>query len=389
MISIQEALQIVQKQPVVVNTCVLNTQDSLSYCLAEDIFSPINIPSFDNSAMDGFAVCGIHLEYQIVGEIQAGNTSDYTLKDQEAFRIFTGARIPRNTTSIIMQEQAEVRNGTLFPKQEVIPNQHIRKAGIEVQTGDLVFPKGHQLNAASIGFLISLGISKLKLIKKPKLSIIVTGNELVETNHQLEDGQIYESNSYTLINALKQIHLFQVEKYQVKDSLEATIQQINSCLEQSDLTLISGGISVGDYDFVKAALERNQVSELFYKVKQKPGKPLWFGRKKEKFVFALPGNPASALSCFYVHVIPLIDKLQGKQKTEGLNRIQLPLKIGFNIKSDRPSFLKAHIEDRQVTILNGQGSSMIKSLAESNALVYFDGFQNLNKGTMVECILLP
>lgn len=158
-------------------------------------------------------------------------------------------------------------------------------------------------------------------------------------------------------------------------------------MESCDVLIVSGGISVGDYDFVKQSLEENGVNELFYKVFQKPGKPLYFGRKDNQFVFALPGNPASSLTCFYVYVLPLLQKLSGYETT-GLPIYQFPIKHAYENRFGRPSFLKAHILDGRVEILDGQGSSMIQSMAKGNALAFIDDGEQLKEGDYIKCKLI-
>ncbi|HYW34786.1 MAG TPA: molybdopterin-binding protein, partial [Balneolaceae bacterium] len=173
----------------------------------------------------------------------------------------------------------------------------------------------------------------------------------------------------------------------IKDDFEAIKAGIADYLDRSDVLLLSGGISVGDYDFVKQALEENGVTELFYKVFQKPGKPLFFGRKKNTFVFALPGNPASSLTCFYIHVLALLQKLSGANQT-GLQRVLIPIGHDFKNTSERPVFLKAKIEGQSVSILNRQSSSMIHSMAMGNALVFLNEHQMVSEGDMVKSILI-
>lgn len=233
----------------------------------------------------------------------------------------------------------------------------------------------------------SLGIDKVEVFKKPGIHLITTGNELVKPGTVKKEGQIYESNSFALRSACEYFGFSCKEKKQIQDDFEAIKSGIKDSLETADILILSGGISVGDYDFVKKALEENGVKEQFYKVFQKPGKPLYFGRKENKFVFALPGNPASSLSCFYIYVLPLLFKLSGSGK-KGLDHFKLPIAKNYESKSDRPSFLKADIQNGFVEILDGQGSSMIKSMALGNALVFIDATISVKKGEGVDCYLI-
>ncbi|WP_340102898.1 molybdopterin molybdotransferase MoeA [Rhodohalobacter sp. 8-1] len=387
MLTIEEAAKIIQSQNVKRSVIDRLIEDSLGYWLAEEITSPFDLPSFDNSAMDGYAVSGVSESYKITGEIQAGDISAKKLRDGEALRIFTGAKIPDSATAVVMQEKTRVKNNILFVEGEVSEGQHIRRRGNELSSGQTVFKPGHLISPASIGMIGSLGINSLKVYQKPSVRIISTGNELVPPGHTKELGQIYESNSYSLQSALESHGFRCEEKTHIKDDFSAIKQGIEAFLEASDVLLISGGISVGDYDFVKQALEENGVQELFYKVFQKPGKPLYFGRRDDTFVFALPGNPASSLTCFYIHVLPLLQKLSGANST-GLQRLDVPIDHDYDNTSDRPVFLKASIQNGRVSILDRQSSSMIHSMALGNALVFLNEPALISKGEQVQTILI-
>lgn len=387
MISIEQALEIVQQQKIETTITEVDLEDSHGFYLAEEITSPFDLPSFDNSAMDGYAVSGISDTYQIVGEIPAGDTSEKSLQAGEAMRIFTGAKVPSNSTAVVMQEKTRVEDSVLHVNETVNEGQHIRRRGNELALGETVFTPGHFISPASVGLIGSLGLKKVKVFNKPDIRIISTGNELVPPGEPKSEGQIYESNSYALHSALNQYGFECQDKTHIKDNFSAIKAGISDYLDRSDVLLLSGGISVGDYDFVKKALEENGVKELFYKVFQKPGKPLYFGRKENKFVFALPGNPASSLTCFYIHVLPLLQRFSGATET-GLQRVLVPISHEFEYRSDRPIFLKALVEDQMVSILNRQSSSMIHSMAMGNALVFLDGPKTIQKGDTVETIFI-
>ncbi len=387
MISIEQALDIIHEQEIETTTKEVPLDESDGFYLAEKVKSPFDLPSFDNSAMDGYAVSGISDSYQIVGEVPAGDTSEKSLQPGKAIRIFTGAKVPKNSTAVVMQEKTRVEGSTLHVDETVKDGQHIRRRGNELELGQTVFSPGHFISPATVGLIGSLGLSRVKVYDKPEIRIISTGNELIPPGNPKSEGQIYESNSYALQSALKRFGFDCQERSHIEDDFSAIKEGIADFLDRSDVLLISGGISVGDYDFVKRALEENGVTELFYKVFQKPGKPLYFGRKGNKFVYALPGNPASSLTCFYIHVLPLLQRFSGATET-GLERIFIPIGHDFEYSSDRPVFLKANVEDQSVSILNRQSSSMIYSMAMGNALVYLDGPKVVQKGEMVETILV-
>ncbi|MCB7480156.1 gephyrin-like molybdotransferase Glp [Christiangramia sediminis] len=387
MVTIQEALKIINDQNVELKTESRNLNDCLGFSLAENITASFDMPSFDNSAMDGYALCGISKQYIIVGEVAAGDSSDIELENGEAIRIFTGARVPENTSAVMMQEKTKLEGDKLILEEEPKPGQSIRKQGGELKTGQEVFKKNYTITAAGIGLIGALGIDKVEVYKKPKINLITTGNELIEPGKPKKEGQIYESNSYALAAAAGKYGFPVTQKLQIEDDFKAIKSGIKKLLETSDVLILSGGISVGDYDYVKQALEENGVKEQFYKVFQKPGKPLYFGRKENKFVFALPGNPASSLSCFYIYVLPFLDKINGSKRL-GLEKYSFPISQNYENRSDRPSFLKAKVTDSKVEILNGQGSSMIQSMAQGNALAFIDAETLIKKGEPIDCYII-
>ncbi len=387
MVTIEEALRIIENQKISLKSESKPLEKALGYALSTNTKAPFDVPEFDNSAMDGYALCGLYQEYRLVGEVAAGDSKEVSLQDGEAVRIFTGAKVPQNTTAVMMQEKTSVKDNTLFLDEMPKPGQNIRKKGGQLTEGQTVFEKGHVLNPPSLAMMGSLGLSQLDIFSKPRVNIITTGNELVKPGESKIEGQIYESNSYAISGALQQFGFQHHKKTQIKDDFEATKAGIKTALESCDVLILSGGISVGDYDFVKQSLEENRVKELFYKVFQKPGKPLYFGRKENQFVFALPGNPASSLTCFYVYVLPLLQKLSGFENV-GLTTYRFPIKHAFENTFGRPSFLKAAVVDGKVDILDGQGSSMIQSMAKGNALAFVEEGEALKEGDLIKCKLI-
>ncbi|NDV44758.1 gephyrin-like molybdotransferase Glp [Flagellimonas sediminis] len=387
MVTIEEALNSIKSQETTSKVETKPLQEVLGLALSEDIVAPFDMPSFDNSAMDGYALCGLYLEYEIVGEVAAGDTKETALKDGEAVRIFTGAKVPASASAVMMQEKTKVQGNHLFLDEMPKAGQSIRKKGAELQKGQLVLQKGHVLNPSSLGLIGSLGLDIVKVISKPRIHMITTGNELVKPGQPKKEGQIYESNSFAIAGALEQFGFQCAQQLQVKDDFEETKKSIQKSMETCDVLIVSGGISVGDYDFVKQALEENGVQELFYKVFQKPGKPLYFGRKGNQFAFALPGNPASSLTCFFIYVLPLLQKWSGHTDL-GLPWYRFPLRHDYENRFDRPSFLKARVTSDGAQILDGQGSSMIQSMALGNALAFVELGEKFKKGDLIKCKLI-
>ena len=391
MISVEEALNYIDAAKVNLETEIIPLSASLNKILAADVISPINMPPFRQSAVDGYAIrFNGSSTYRLVAEAKAGDAISRSLKSGEAIRIFTGAMVPEGTDAIVPQEDIDKEN-TFIKLTRNIPKQaNIRPLGEQVQEGDRVLTSGQKLSPATIGFLAGLGITEVSVFRTPKVSVVVTGNELQKPGTELQKGKIYESNGIMLTMALQNMGVSTINKFTTKDNFNQTKNTIQKALEESNVLLISGGISVGDYDFVKQALKENDVEEIFYKVWQKPGKPLWFGKKGNKYVFALPGNPASALTGFYVYVTPLLNKMKG-YKSGHLPRLKGESLHDFQNKKGKALFLKAYLNpDQKLEILTGQQSSMLRSFAKSNVLAYIPAnIKMIKKGDIITCIKLP
>lgn len=363
--------------------------EAFGHILAENVLSSMNMPPFRQSSMDGYALrWSVNNTYKVVGEVQAGTATNSPFQQGEAVRIFTGARVPDDADTVVIQEHTSREVDVLHINKMPAVHSNIRPVGEQVQLDDLVLEERTLLNEAAIGFLAGLGIEEVSVYEPPIVGILVTGNELQQPGKTLEKGQIYESNAITLQLALKRAGVDQVTVERVGDDLKETIIAIKKLLENSDLVLISGGISVGDYDFVQEALQKNDVQEVFYKVNQKPGKPLWFGKKGEKSVFALPGNPGSSLTCFYVYVWPVLRKIRGVknyQNEEKTARLQTSIKNAFG----KVLFLKATVSNGEARPLGGQASSMLKSFAICNALLIVPAEnEEMNPGKEINYIAL-
>ena len=389
MISVEEAIKHIVNAKVKKKRYKSALENALGLVLAQDIYSEIDIPSFSQSAMDGYAICGMHKEYTVSDEVQAGDTRKIILKDGEACRIFTGAAVPENTIAVIMQENVIVNLDYIVIEEEIIEGKNIRNIGEQLKKGECIFKHGHVLNAASLGLIQSLGLAHVDVFELPKISMAVTGNEVKPLGTQLNHGEIYESNSITISSAAKQ-NGFSIDscKY-IQDNYKDTKEILGRLIYNSDIVVVSGGISVGDYDFVKRALNENGVEEIFYKINQKPGKPLFFGKKEDKYIFGLPGNPAAALTCFYIYVIPLLKKIMGESNFK-LEEKKVALKSSFTKKINKSLFLKGKLNQSTVEILDGQSSAMLHSFAYSNCLVYIpEEKMNLFADEIVTVYILP
>ena len=392
MIGVEEARRIVKEIDVVApKVQVVSIEQALGYTLAKNLYCPFDLPSFEQSIMDGYAI-HYHendpLEFEVVAEIQAGSRAAVILNQGQAARIFTGAPIPSGANAVVMQEQARQLGNQLYIENAPKPKQHIRAIGADLKKEQLLFESGFQLNASSLGVLKSLGFKEVEVYRKPVVSIVVTGDELVSEDRPLQKGEIYESNSTVLKAALESNGIAVQKVIAVKDDFEVTREALKGALKSSDLTLVSGGISVGAYDFVYRSLQELAVETYFYKVKQKPGKPLFFGGLNNNYLFALPGNPGSALTCFYMYVLPFLKRMQNTSDFES-SSVALALEQGISNTNERALFLKAKRNGNNVRILEHQSSSKLLGFAMADVLVYIpETTGELVEGTLVDCFII-
>lgn len=389
MISVQEAFAILQANLPLPQTVVYPLVQARKHVLAASVYSPINMPPFRQSSMDGYALC-LHesLAYECIGEVKAGDAHEIALVPGQAVKIFTGAAVPDTAQAVVQIEIVKRMESTVQLDKQPVIGMNVRPIGEQIASGDLALEKGTVLHAAAIGFLASLGFTSVKVYSKPKVGIVVTGNELVQPGTPLTHGKVYESNGSMLQSALYDAFYSEVNLYAVNDDFENTKKELEKALFANDVVLVSGGISVGDYDFVAQALSELEVETIFYKVNQKPGKPLFAGKQKEKMVFALPGNPAACLSCFYVYVLPTLSILSGK--AVDYNQATLvSLAHDYVVNNSRAQFLKASVVDDEVHVLSHQASSMLNSFSVANGLLFVeDGNYELKKGVKVPVYFL-
>jgi molybdopterin molybdotransferase len=284
---------------------------ALGRVLAEDVASAGDVPPFDSSAMDGFAVvAGGGGELPVVGESRAGHPTARALSAGEAIAISTGARIPDGADAVVPVERVEASNGRVRVP-EVAPGTNVRRAGEDVRAGDVVLRAGTSIGAAELGVLASLGAARLRCGGVPRVAVLVTGDELVEAGRPLAPGQIHDSNLHALTALARGDGADVVLRRHVPDERAATTAALREALDAADVVCVSGGVSVGEHDHVKPALAALGVEESFWGVSLKPGKPTWFGTAGERLVFGLPGNPVSAMVTFALFARPALRALAG------------------------------------------------------------------------------
>lgn len=393
MVSVQEAKRIIDENVSSLQPLRLPLSRAAGLVLAEDICATTDIPAFPQSSMDGYAFSfegwKKNSRLKIAGEIAAGNNESFTLSPEKAVRIFTGAAVPPGADTVIMQEKTKTENGELIIEDPALQQgTSVRPRGSEIKAGALALKKEDTLSPAAIGFLAGIGINQLNVYPVPSITIIITGNELLEPGNPLQHGQVYESNSFALKAALKQLQMDRVQILSATDKADIVTKSLQKGLEQSDVVLLTGGISVGDYDFVLQAATDCAVQKLFHKVKQRPGKPLYFGTKQEKLVFGLPGNPSSVLTCFYQYVVPALQKLT-KRKID-LQKISIPIARSFQKAPGLTHFLKGTYNGKIATPLDAQESYRLSSFAKANCLIQIDEeTTTLKEGEFVDVYLLP
>jgi len=390
MIKVNEAKKVISELESKQRIVQLKLEEALGFVLAEDIQSPIHMPPFAQSAMDGYALkFGTGLVYNLIGEVPAGSSNHPNMKAGEAVRIFTGAAVPSDADAIIMQEKTQQNDGKVTIEAQPKEGDNIRPQGEQIEKGTLALEKGAVLNPAAVGFLAGLGVQTVNVLEKPNIAIVVTGNELIKAGNELERGQIYESNGIMLKSVINDNGFDVQSVLHVEDDYNKTLQRLKEQIASNDFLIISGGISVGDYDYVGKALIELGVQELFYKVRQKPGKPMFLGKMGDCTIFALPGNPAAALSCFYEYVLMALKQAMG-EKGFTLKKLFLPIEKTYHKKGNRAHFLKAKLTDKGVKVLQKQSSAMLFSFAYADALIYIPEDQmETVAGDLVEVHLLP
>ena len=391
MISVNEAKKIIQQIVQSLNPERLPLEDAAGLVLAEDIYAPVDIPAFEQSSMDGYAIRFADKDnpLSISGEMAAGTANRAELQPGQAFRIFTGAPLPLGADTVVMQEKVRIENGKLIITDlQLQQGSHVRHKGAEVRQGTIAMPENTYLSAAAIGFLAGIGLTHVPVFPQPSVSIILTGNELQQPGLPLEFGQVYEANSVMLRVALQKAGIQRIQVFRAADELQVLEDVLNQALETSDLVLLTGGVSVGDYDFVVQATENCGVVRHFHKIKQKPGKPLFFGSKADKIIFGLPGNPSSVLTCFYEYVLPAIEAML--IKPECIEEVGATLTHDYPKAPGLTHFLKGRYENGKVTPLHAQESFRLHSFAQADCFIVLEeAHGDYKAGDPVKVHLLP
>lgn len=374
--------------------------DALDCVLAEDVASPMNLPAWDNSAVDGYAVRGSDIEnagennpihLRVLGELPAGIAPSQALEPHACIRIFTGAPIPQGADAVVMQEDTKPHHeGYVAILESVETGENIRRAGEDVSAGEVLLRAGMVLGPAQIGMAAAVGISGLNVHARPRVGVLVTGAEIIEPGNPLRGGQIYDSNSYTITGLVKRAGCEAVSLGIADDTREDLHEKLDYALSECDVVVTVGGVSVGEYDLVKDVLTELGCDQKFWRVAMRPGKPFVFGTRADRLVFGLPGNPVSAAVTFLVLVRPALLKLRGLSEID-LPTVQAEASEDFVNRGDRLHFMRARLERRGdahvVKPLPRQGSHVVSSLANANCLVEVPESSTIARGTRVTAMV--
>ena len=389
LITVEQAIdRILSSATAVSETESVEILDGLNRVLAEDISSTINVPGYDNSAMDGYAVrsadcqqAGVTLP--IGQRIPAGQVGE-TLQPATAARIFTGAPIPEGADAVVMQEMCEAGDGQVTINTTVAAGSNVRKAGEDIAEHSVVLGSGVKLRPQELGLVASVGVAQLKVKRRLKVASFFTGDELVTPGEPLGSGQIYNSNRYTLRGFLQAMDCDVIDLGIVPDTLEDTVDVLQRAAAEADLVITSGGVSVGEEDYVRIALE--QLGELnMWRIAMKPGKPVAFGSVKDALFIGLPGNPVSVFVTFLLFARPLILKLQGAAE---YRTKPVTVTADFDWKQvQRQEYLRARLVEQDgrfvARIYPKQGSGVLSSASWSEGLVEVPLNQAINRGDSV------
>ena len=379
MITIQQATKIVLENTIDLQTETIKLENAIGRQLRENLIADRPFPPFNRVAMDGIAIRFADFEkgqrtFPIIGVQAAGSSQLFVSESGVCVEVMTGAMLPKGVDTVIRYEDILIEKNQARVQVETIKNgQNIHEKGTDRTQGEILVKTGQLISPAEVGVAATVGKSELQVTKLPKVAIISTGDELVNVSEMPKPYQIRSSNVYTISTLLKQYQI-KPELFHIVDNQQATIEKLRVLLNDFDVLILSGGVSKGKFDYIPAALESLHVEKLFHRVRQKPGKPFWFGKNAaNKVVFALPGNPASSFMCTNRYFLPW---LRASMNLQPLNYQYVRLAETFTFKANLQYFLQVKInyeKDGQITAkpLAGRGSGDLANLAD------VDGFLEL------------
>lgn len=402
-IALEEALEILNKNTKALKSEVVSIKDSLKRVLYGDVKSKINNPPFNKSVFDGYAFKSEDskgtskenpIELKIVDEIFAGMWPEIEIKSGEAIRIMTGATIPVGADCVLKQEETERHGDLVKIFKEMKANENISFMGEDIKIGETLIKKGKRLDYADLGIMASSGISEVIVYKKPKVSIISTGDEVCDINSTLKPGKIYDSNLYSLSARIEELGYNLLSMEHVGDNILKIGEAIEKAFEKSDIVFTTGGASVGEKDLMQKVSESIGFERLFWKIKIKPGSAVVCSKRQEKILISLSGNPNAALTTFELLGKSVLKKLEGEEENINIKREKGILMDFFNKKSPQRRFLRGNIiyDEKGAKVYITQiksGNGILSSLLNANCLIEIEkGNEGLNRGEVVNIIKL-
>ncbi|HHF2924210.1 TPA: bifunctional molybdopterin-guanine dinucleotide biosynthesis adaptor protein MobB/molybdopterin molybdotransferase MoeA [Vibrio alginolyticus] len=376
-------LSVVQGQEKILS--LVNTVSEIEACkienaygrvLAENIVSPVNVPQYTNSAMDGYAIRSDDVDrdsYQVVAEVMAGHAYDQPLEVGQAVKIMTGAPTPRNGDTVVMREQASQEGDKVtFNGANIKAGQNVRQAGEDLAIGSDVFTAGTRLASPEMGMIASLGFGEANVFRKLKVAVFSTGDEVQAPGTEQKANSIYDSNRFTIMGMLEKLGCEILDFGILEDNEQLMIEALENASAQADVVMTSGGVSVGDADYIKLALDKlGQID--FWRINMRPGRPLAFGQINNKPFFGLPGNPVAVMVSFINFVEPALRKMQGEQGWKPL-KVNAIATENLRSRQGRTEFSRGVYELDEtgrltVRTTGKQGSGILRSMSEANCLI--------------------
>lgn len=401
MISLDEAWSRISERAAPLPTEVRDLDEATGFVLAEDLFAKIDLPPFANSAMDGYALragdtseaspeCPVALE--VTGEIAAGSALDGSLQPGTAVQIMTGAPLPAGADSVLRLEDGRLRHGKVEIGAPVARGKHVRAAGEDAARGELLLERGAVLNPQRLGLAAGAGVPAAEVHRRPTVSMLATGSELAPPGESLKPGQIYDSNRPLLRQLVESMGLSCSDLGIAPDKADEIKARVQQGLE-ADILLISGGVSVGKHDHVKAVMQELGMETIFWRVKMKPGKPQLCGQIGDCWVFGLPGNPISAVVGFVVFIEPLIRRMSGEANVWPCTQ-RARLMRDVKRSGDRRLLMTARLERSDDGMLvaeptEKQGSAMMHALAQSDGFIVVpEERESIEAGEVVDVFVI-
>ncbi|MCW8899481.1 MAG: molybdopterin molybdotransferase MoeA [Gammaproteobacteria bacterium] len=375
-------------------TEVVAIRDALNRVLAKEVISTINVPPYANSAMDGYAFNSVDLPTSdektltLVGKSFAGIPFAGEVKPGECIRIMTGAQMAKGTDTVIMQEQVQVNDTAITIQSGHCKNENVRHIGEDIKDGDTVLNVGQLISPAELGVLASLGVAEVTVQKQLRIAFFSTGDELRNVDQVLEEGQIYDSNRYTIFGMLKNLGVELIDMGILPDDRQTIEKAFKKASTQADAIITSGGVSVGEADYVKETLDKLGKVD-FWKIAMKPGKPLAFGFIDDAVFFGLPGNPVSVMATFYQFALPTLKTMMGLKTTKA-TVVKVPCKTALRKAPGRTDFQRGILQTNEqgelvVESIGMQASHVLSGMSKANCFIILpQDWGNVEAGTLVD-----